>query len=139
MSFGCGGIQLNPGQGRSLSVLGLPFTLKAADSDTGGAYFLVEGTLVDDGPPPHIHKNEDEAFYVLEGEFNVQIGIKKSKQARGHSFLFRKGRCTPNPMQVQHLQSCFSSFLQPIFRSFLRMQATKRMSITFWRLLRNTG
>jgi gentisate 1,2-dioxygenase len=28
------------------------------------------------GPPPHIHRNEDETFYVVEGECSIVIGDK---------------------------------------------------------------
>lgn len=43
--------------------------------DTNGQYFSSEATVPpgDPGPPPHLHRNEDEGFYVLRGEvtFNV--------------------------------------------------------------------
>ena len=26
------------------------------------------------GPPPHIHRNEDETFYVVEGEMSIRLG-----------------------------------------------------------------
>src|SRR5882757_10373383 len=44
-------------------------TVKAGPDETGGAFSQIE---VDDprggGPPLHVHHNEDETFYVLEGE-----------------------------------------------------------------------
>lgn len=44
-------------------------TLKVVGGDTGGAYALSELTAHPGfGPPPHIHRREDEAYYVLEGE-----------------------------------------------------------------------
>ena len=37
--------------------------------DTGGAFALSELTAhTEFGPPPHVHNNEDESYYVLEGE-----------------------------------------------------------------------
>ena len=46
-------------------------TFKAVGEDTNGAYMLGEAIYSPEGkgPPPHIHTREDEAFYVLEGEF----------------------------------------------------------------------
>src|SRR3712207_2724007 len=61
---------LRPGDGRSLRVLGEVLTYKITSERTGGAYSLFE--VVSEpggGPPPHVQHREDEAFYVLEGEF----------------------------------------------------------------------
>ena len=43
--------------------------------ETGGAYFAMEAVVPPGGgPPPHIHRNEDETFYVLEGEVEILLG-----------------------------------------------------------------
>ena len=65
---------LGPGEGKMVPVPGHKITHKAFGADTDGAYSLLEVELNGDGPPQHIHKNEDEAFYVLEGEINVLLG-----------------------------------------------------------------
>jgi quercetin dioxygenase-like cupin family protein len=37
-------------------------------AETGGAYFAMEAIVPPGGgPPPHIHRHEDETFYVVEG------------------------------------------------------------------------
>jgi quercetin dioxygenase-like cupin family protein len=42
---------------------------------TGGAWSLVElSGRRGDMPPLHVHRNEDEAFYVLDGELRVWVG-----------------------------------------------------------------
>jgi hypothetical protein len=74
MSFSGGGITLGPGEGNTIQVPGHPITYKARKEDTGGAYSLLEATVMGDGPPQHIRKAEEEGFYVLEGEVNIQIG-----------------------------------------------------------------
>ena len=59
-----------PDDGRSLRVLGEVVTYKITSERTGGAYSLFE--VVSEpggGPPPHVQHREDEAFYVLEGEY----------------------------------------------------------------------
>jgi len=44
-------------------------------AESGGAYFAMEAIVPPGGgPPPHIHRNEDEAFYVLEGEVEFLLG-----------------------------------------------------------------
>ncbi len=65
---------LKAGEGRSVWVVGDRYTVKAAGEETGGAFALVEAlVLPGGGPPPHIHRREDEAFYVLEGELLFHV------------------------------------------------------------------
>jgi len=42
------------------------------------------------GAPGHIHHREDEAFYILEGEFEIECGARSSKQFRAHSRCSRR-------------------------------------------------
>lgn len=47
----------------------------ASGSDTDGALGAVEVTTPRGAAPPlHVHRREDEAFYVLDGEYNIFIG-----------------------------------------------------------------
>src|SRR4051812_23469358 len=42
---------------------------------TGGAYFAMEALLPPGGgPPPHIHRHEDETFYIVEGACDFLLG-----------------------------------------------------------------
>ncbi len=74
---------LGPGEGKIVPVPGHNVTHKVFGADTYGAYSLLEVELVGDGSPQHIHKNEDEAFYVLEGEINVLLGERTFKAKAG--------------------------------------------------------
>jgi quercetin dioxygenase-like cupin family protein len=57
-------------EGRSYWLATDLHTFKVVGEDTGGAYALSELTAHPGfEPPPHIHRREDEAYYVLEGEF----------------------------------------------------------------------
>jgi quercetin dioxygenase-like cupin family protein len=48
---------------------------KAGYADTGGAYCLMEHRLTAAANPPmHIHSDEEEAFFVLEGEVEIEVG-----------------------------------------------------------------
>jgi mannose-6-phosphate isomerase-like protein (cupin superfamily) len=43
--------------------------------ESGGAYFAMEALVpTGGGPPLHIHRNEDETFYVLEGRCTFHLG-----------------------------------------------------------------
>ena len=48
-------------------------TLHAVSSDTDGAFALIESVAPND-TGLHVHCNEDEAFYVLEGEHQFRRG-----------------------------------------------------------------
>ena len=80
---------LKEGQGEAWWWLGVTLaTIKATGKDTGGQYTLVEvvepqGVEV----PLHVHHNEDEAFYILEGEMTFYVGDQTIKAQPG-SFLF---------------------------------------------------
>lgn len=43
--------------------------------ETGGAYFAMEALVPPGGgPPPHVHRREDETFYVLDGDITFRLG-----------------------------------------------------------------
>lgn len=49
------------------------FLVTGAESD--GAYFAMEAIVPPGGgPPPHIHRHEDETFYIVEGECSILLG-----------------------------------------------------------------
>ena len=91
MSFRHDGIVLGAGEGKTISVLGASYTYKAAKEETRGAYALIEHTVEGNGPPPHIHAAEEEAFYVLEGELDVRIGERTVAAKAGAFVLVPRG------------------------------------------------
>ena len=61
---------VDPGEGEATWFLGTLMTVKATVEQTRGAFGLIEQVLPPGfAPPAHTHRAEDEAFYVLEGEF----------------------------------------------------------------------
>lgn len=65
-------IAVQPGAGRELKVLGV--THKLTSAQTGGAFYLCEATFGPESASPlHIHHNEDEVIYVLEGVINIRF------------------------------------------------------------------
>jgi quercetin dioxygenase-like cupin family protein len=77
-----------PGEGEALWWLGMLATIKTTAEQTGGQYALVE-ILAPDGYEAvlHVHHQEDEGFYILEGEMTFYVGEQTIK-ARPGSYLF---------------------------------------------------
>src|SRR5918911_3542038 len=58
--------------------------VKATGEQTGGSFSLIDNVGPADGESPyHVHHNEDEAFYILEGEITVYVGDEKIKAEPG--------------------------------------------------------
>src|SRR4028118_1247617 len=76
-------------------------TIKATGKETDDLYSIVE-VLEPEGAkaPLHLHRKEDEAFYVLEGEMTFQLGEETIK-ARPGSFVF-------GPKDVPHAYTAAS-------------------------------
>ncbi len=88
-----GPVVLQPGDGRALVIFRATLTLKAISSETGGAYSLIEGAFEPGGfaPLPHIHRDQDESFYVLEGLFDFRVGGDIVRGAEGTFLLVPRG------------------------------------------------
>ena len=77
---------------KSFKVLGDPVDILTTGEMTGGrSCMLVETCQPGGGPPPHSHKNEDETFYVLEGEFEILSGGQWHKLASGEAAQGNRG------------------------------------------------
>ena len=93
-------------------------TVKAGAAETGHAFAQIE---TDDprgsGPPRHVHHNEDETFYILEGEVTALVGDERIDLGAGdylfaprgiaHSYVVRSERArmlvTLSPSGVEEL------------------------------------
>lgn len=84
---------LPPGEGsRSLWVLGELVTYKITSYQTGGAYSLFEVvTPPGSGAPPHVQHREDEAFCVLEGEYEFLVEDRTIDAGVGSLIYVPKG------------------------------------------------
>lgn len=68
---------------------------KVAAQDTGGALFVMENRNTRKGGPPlHLHHHEDELFYVIEGDYVVQVGSERHRLTAGD--------CILGPREVPH-------------------------------------
>ena len=82
------GYALDADQGEAFWLLGMLQTIKIGKRDTEGRYGLVE-ILVPEGvgSPWHVHPEEDEWFYVLDGELTFWVGDTRMLLGAG-SFAF---------------------------------------------------
>lgn len=82
---------VGPADGQSL--LGGFAILKLLGEQSGGAFSLVEHNLQPGalGAPMHLHRDVDEASYVLEGEIGVRIGDQDMRAGPGTLVVKPKG------------------------------------------------
>ena len=60
-------------------------------AQTGGAFALIESTApAGDQPPLHVHRDDDEGFYVLEGELTLWVGDQTHVLRAGDGLLAPK-------------------------------------------------
>ncbi len=111
-------VVLGPGEGKTVPVPGHKITHKVVGADTGGAYSLLEVEMTGDGPPKHIHKNEDEAFYVLEGEVKFLLGETTSIAKAGSFVLVPRGTVHAWCRAGQEPAKVLALFSPPGFEQF---------------------
>ncbi len=73
------------GEHRGLGVSEITFKVIPKDSD---GVFMIENTFhAKGGPAKHLHYDQEEWFYAVEGEFLVEIGQDRFRLAPGDSVL----------------------------------------------------
>ena len=74
------------------SVVGDRYTFLLTGADTGGTHAVFEFYVpAGSGSPPHVHQREDEAFYVVDGEFEFTVAGEPVRVAAGGFLLGRRG------------------------------------------------
>jgi mannose-6-phosphate isomerase-like protein (cupin superfamily) len=70
-------------------------TYKVLSAETAGAMFVMEqANAKKGGPTRHLHYSQDELFYVMEGEYILEIGSDR--------FRLKEGDCALGPRNVPH-------------------------------------
>ncbi len=83
------------GEGEALWFLGALVTIKVSGEDTGGRMAVVEHLSPrGSGSPLHVHRREDESFYVLEGELTLWVD--------GQTIVAQAGSFVYGPRDVPH-------------------------------------
>ena len=82
------GYVLDDKEGEAFWLLGMLQTIKIGSDDTAGQLGLIEVVVpAGSGSPWHVHPEEDEWFYVLEGEMTVWVADTRHSLKAG-SFAF---------------------------------------------------
>jgi len=114
-------IHSGPDAGVAYSGVGDVYRLLATGDQTGGAFTLAEIRVTpDNGPPPHIHHREDEAFFVIAGEITFQLGDRQVRCVpgtfvqgpRGIPHAFKNTGKLPARMLVYVTPPGFENFLK---------------------------
>lgn len=79
-------------KGVTLNTLDIKISGKDTENDL--AVFEQTGLTPKGGPPLHIHPNQDEWFYVIDGEYLFQVGEDKYQMKSGDTIFL--------PRKVQH-------------------------------------
>jgi quercetin dioxygenase-like cupin family protein len=85
-------ILVPPGTGKPLDFPGETVRVRISGEQTGGAYSIIETVVLpNSGAPLHRHDNEDEIFYIVEGEFDLTYGDKTHRVKPGTVAVLPKG------------------------------------------------
>src|SRR5687767_1929603 len=67
-------------------------TFRVAGEETGGAYSVLEYMAAPGaGSPMHVHKNEVESFYILDGAITFRLGEEKTRATPGMFISIPRG------------------------------------------------
>ncbi len=83
--------------GEHIKLGGEPNDCKLSAQDTHGAMCVFEFTGVSGGPR-HLHNDQDEWIYVIEGEFQFDVGDRQFRVRAGESVFI--------PRKVSHVWAC---------------------------------
>jgi quercetin dioxygenase-like cupin family protein len=112
-------IALQPGEGDARWFLGFLVTIKSTVETTNGRVAVIEHLGTQGlGSPLHVHRNEDEWFYVLSGELTFWIDGSVTTAAAG-SFVYGP-RDVPHTFTVSSDEARFLVVTEPAgFENFL--------------------
>ncbi len=97
------------GEQRGLGISTLAFKLTMPNAND---LFILENTfLAKGGPARHLHYDQEEWFYILEGEFQFEVGAQRLRLQPGDSLLA--------PRQVPHVWAFIGEARGRILIAFL--------------------
>ncbi len=119
-----------PGEGEAIWFLGVLATIKSSAESSGGRVAVIEH-LAPRGPasPLHVHRREDEWFYVIEGELTFWVGGETIAAPAG-SFVYGP-RDVPHTFSVSSEQARFLLVAEPAgFEDFMRSLSVPATELT---------
>src|SRR5206468_10432449 len=123
-------IALRQDEGEALWFLGVLATIKASRETTEGRVAVIEHLAPQGaGSPLHVHHNEDEWFYITEGELAFWVGGQLTDAPAG-SFVYGP-RGIPHTFMVTSPEARFLLVTEPAgFEGFMRALAEPAQSLT---------
>lgn len=86
---------VNPAEAPVYRVVGDAYTVLAGGEQTGGAYAMFDAVVPPGhGTPPHTHRREDEAFYIIQGQMTFFVAGRPLQAGPG-AYVYA-------PRDVQH-------------------------------------
>lgn len=118
------------GEGESFWAFGALITIKASAETTGGRVAVIEHLAARGaGSPLHVHHNEDEWFYVIEGELAFWVGGQTVRAPQG-AFVYGP-RDIPHTFQVQSDLARFLLVAEPGgFEKFMREMSQPALAMS---------
>jgi quercetin dioxygenase-like cupin family protein len=120
--------------------------IKLTQGDTGGALSMFESTPGPGaGPPMHVHANEDEVLYVVEGTIRFKLGDEmRETPAGGFAFIPRGLRhawqnAGSEPARVMFFFTPASPGMERFFPAFAEVPADGPVQEEFARLGSEAG
>lgn len=108
---------------KSFLVFGEPVEiLTSSETTENQSCLMTQVSPPGGGPPPHSHKNEDETFLVIEGEYELLVnGVSHRLMAgqamhakRGTTHTFRNVGTTPGTMLIAIVPGGLERYLEQI-------------------------
>ncbi len=80
-------VVIGPDDGKTITLIG---ALKASSAQTGGSFEIIDyrGPLQ---PPPHVHREHEEAFFILAGTFTFVLGTDEVEANTGSLVIIPRG------------------------------------------------
>ncbi len=123
-------IALQSGEGDARWFLGALGTIKAAAESTDGRVAVLEFLWPQGGGSPlHVHRNEDEWFYIIEGELTLWVGGEVIVAPAG-SFVYGP-RDVPHTFLVTSTEARFLMVTEPApFADLVRAMSVPAEALT---------
>jgi quercetin dioxygenase-like cupin family protein len=123
-------IALQQGEGEAIWFLGVLATIKSSAETTRGRVAVIEHLAPQgSGSPLHVHRNEDEWFYVIDGELTFWVGGDVITAPAG-SFVYGP-RNVPHTFTVTSPQARFLLVTEPAgFERFMRALSEPAQTLT---------
>src|SRR5256712_3908771 len=123
-------VALHKDEGEALWFLGVLATIKASSETTDGRVAVIEHLAPQgSGSPLHVHHNEDEWFYVTEGELTFWVGGERI-EAKAGSFVYGP-REIPHTFVVASPQARFLLVAEPAgLENFMRALSEPAQALT---------